>query len=247
MMTHFFCSLLITTCFGHGELLVALHWPPVSSWAEQTEPFGNPLRRYQKQEWESQLQTLRKLYGTNKEIPKEYELAALLALSHYPQLRHTRVKFIVDDVRIPIASRPAIGTMFRAKKNWVYHVVISNSKSWGSSPALLQNMTFNAQIGALGHELGHTVYYQKRSLWQMIGAGVCFISKPFRIKFERETDLRAIDYGLGWQLYDWSLELRSGRKKDNPNSWLDAFYLSPELIEAEMTAKPLYGSNLPAK
>ena len=43
-------------------------------------------------------------FGNNKELPPGYELQALLALSHYPELKDIKIRFIVDDVGIPLSK-----------------------------------------------------------------------------------------------------------------------------------------------
>ena len=187
------------------------------------------------------LAALRAAYGRNKTIPAAYELPALLALAHYPQLADAQIDFVVADVRTPIASRPAIGSLFGRRRNRVYRIVISESSHWAGSPVLVRNMSLDAQVGALGHELGHTVFYMRKSFCGLLGVGFRFLSRKYRIRFERDTDVRAIDHGLGWQLLAWSSEIRGGRHADNPMSWLDRYYLSPEKIEEYMATRDDYG------
>jgi len=212
--------------------LAAADGPP----AADAEPngYGAPRRHYRQAHWQDRLDELRARFGRNKEIPARYELPALLALSHFPQLEDAHIRFKIVHKGAPIASRPIVGTLFRAKKRRVYLVTISESERWGDHPALVRNMSFNAQIGALGHELAHTVYYEQKSFFQFIGIGASFISRRFHKRFERDTDRRAIEHGLGWQLYDWARELRGGRIEDRPDSWLDRYYLSPERIAAHI-------------
>lgn len=73
---------------------------------------------------------------------------------------------------------------------------------------------FNAQVGIIGHKLAHTVYYLHRSFFGILGDALCQLSSC-RIAFERDTDKRLIDYGLGWQRYDHAIFLRSRFASDN--------------------------------
>lgn len=190
-----------------------------------------PVRTYKAEEVSERLAYLREAFGKNKEIPPQYELAALTALSHYPELKEAKIKFVIRNSRAPIASWPVIGSLFNAKRNWCYRITISEDERWGDSLALVKNMTFNEAVGALGHELAHTVHYTEKNFFQMIAMGASFASRRFHKKFERDTDRRAIDYGLGWQLFDWAIAIRAGRYKTNKDSWLDRYYLSPQEIE----------------
>lgn len=151
-------------------------------------------------------------FGANKELPPGYELQALLALSFYPELKDTKIKFIAKDVDIPISSRPLWNSMLNHAKNRTYLVVIDTERE-GREALLLKNQPFNAQIGILGHELAHTVYYLDRSFFGIASDALCQLS-GCRIDFERETDKRLIEYGLGWQRFDHAMFLRTSLTGD---------------------------------
>ena len=195
---------------------------------------GEPRRYFREAEWRGQTEALRQRFGKNKTYPQAYELPILLALSHYPELKDAHIDFVIRNRGAPISSWPVVGSLFRAKRNWRFRITIADSGPWANSPAIMKNMSFNAQIGAMGHEIAHTAHFVRKSFFGMVGLGFCFISKSFHKRFEQDTDRRAIDYGLGWQLYDWSREIRGGRIKNNPEAWLDQYYLSPESIAAYM-------------
>ena len=112
-------------------------------------------------------------FGNNKELPPGYELQALLALSHYPELKDIKIRFIVDDVGIPLSSRPLWTSLLRSAKNRTYIVVIDNHLDGPRDVLLLQNQPFNAQVGIIGHELSHTVYYLDRSFFGIAVDGLC--------------------------------------------------------------------------
>lgn len=213
-------------------LLMVLWWMPNGDILPSD--LGESRDIYRQEQFEPLLPQLRERFGRYKSIPPQYELPALLALAHYPDLVDARIEFVIKNDGAPIASWPVIHTLFYPKGKRRYRIFISESSRWGDSPALVRNMSFNAQVGALGHELSHTAQFHQKNLFQMVGIGFCFISKKFHRNFELNTDRRAIDHGLGHQLYDWSLELRGGRVKDNPDYWLDRYYLSPERIQDYM-------------
>lgn len=167
-----------------------------------------PVREYDESVQRNRMEALLERYGQNKELPTGYELQALLALSHYPELAQTNIRFIVDDVDIPLSSRPWWGSMHRSAKNRRYLVVIDSERAGDRGTLLLKNQPFNAQVGIIGHELAHTVYYLNRSFLGILGDALCQLSSC-RIEFERATDRRLIAYGLGWQRYDHALFVRS--------------------------------------
>lgn len=214
--------------------------------AEERTPFipQQVVREYVLEEQTTNYQYLLSEFGNNKELPVGYELQALLALSHYPELRDIKIKFVVDDVDIPLSSRPYWASMFRSAKNRTYLVIIDNQREGPRDALLLKRQPFNAQTGIIGHELAHTVYYLDRSLIGILADAACQLNNC-RIKFEQDTDKRLVEYGLGWQRYDHSVFIRRSRgisieSAGNSNS----AYLSPIELLRLMESHPAYQRTL---
>ena len=72
------------------------------------------------------------------------------------------------------------------------------------------NAPVNGQVGILGHELCHIVYFSNRNSFGLIGLGVAHISTPFMDRFENKTDSMDIERGLGHQLISWVEYLHKG-------------------------------------
>lgn len=215
-------------------------WTAPATTALTMPPVGVPRTVYRREDWQPHLPALRREFGRNKEIPAQYELETLIALSHFPALKDTRIRFVLRS-KAPISSRPFVWTLLRGKKSRrVYRIGIDESDRWSGSPALLKNMSFNARIGALGHEIAHTDFYETKRWYQFLAIGASFVSKRFHKNFERGTDQRAIEAGLGYQLWLWSRDIRGGRVAESPNSWLDRYYYAPAVIQNQMQALPAY-------
>lgn len=215
-----------------------------------------PQRAYIGAQDTPRYQALRQKYGNKKKLPKGFELQALIALSHYPQLRNTRITFEVVPTMIPLASRPNPLSLLQPWREREYLVVISSKSSIKSvEPILLKNLSYNAQIGVLGHELAHTVFYLDKSSLDITRIAASYPLPSYRIKFESDTDRRAIKHGLGWQLHQWSKETLAafGRDEEDQNdkqSTIERSYLSPSQIEEFMKKLPQYQNlrpNLPAE
>lgn len=170
-------------------------------------------RTYREESETARLYYLREAYGRNKEYPPEYELQVLLALSHFPELKDADVHFVVKDYAFPISSIPKPLSTVRSPENRTYLIRIDTEMEGPRDVLLLKNQPFNAQVGILGHELAHTVYYLERSFFGIFSDGVCFLIRNCRNRFERETDVRLINHGLGWQRYDHSSFVRAGFEK----------------------------------
>jgi len=202
------------------------------------------VREYVEPEQRERFDELLTEFGRNKELPEGYELQALLALSHYPELKDTRIRFVVDNVDIPLSSRPHWASMYRSAGKRTYLVVIDSQREGNRRELLLEYQPFNAQTGIIGHELAHTVYYLDRSFFGILGDALCQLSRC-RVDFERETDKRTVDYGLGWQRYDHSVFLRSSfgidpNAEPNPGS----AYMGPRELLSLIEANPAYQSTL---
>lgn len=178
---------------------------PIRSFAQSDR--ADAVREYSEEEELLRFQSLEKEYGYKKDLPLGFELQALLALSHYPELKDVRIRFIVGDVTIPLSSRPYWATLFRSARERTYLVVIDNILEGPRDVLLLKNQPFNAQVGIIGHELAHTVYYLDRSFFGILADAYCQLSNC-RIDFERNTDTRLVEYGLGWQRYDHAMFVR---------------------------------------
>lgn len=203
----------------------------------------NVVREYKEAEERARYEYLLSEYGRHKSLPRGFELQTLLALSHYPELRDVRIRFIVDDVDIPLSSRPHWASMWRSASRRLYQVIIDTELRGAREALLLKNQPFNAQVGIIGHELAHTVYYLDRSFFGILGDAFCQFSEC-RINFERNTDNRLVDYGLGWQRYDHALFVRR-RFAPNPEATATTSggggaYMSPSELLSLIENNPSY-------
>jgi len=81
-------------------------------------------------------------------------------------------------------------------------------------------------------------------------ATIQIFSKNEVDKFEFDTDLNCINHGLGYQLLDWSINVRENLKRVN---WLGAVnltadekserYMNPSTIKNILSKHPLYQEN----
>ena len=193
-------------------------------------------------------------YSFRKKIPVEIQAQVLTALSYYPQLKDTRIKFRFKKRKTPLTSRPRIMHVFLPKKWRTYVITLSTKTTESFDPILFSRLPYNAQIGVLGHEIAHILEYRAQSSFQLIGLGFKIGNPSFVDRFEFETDARAIANGLGYQLLDWSIfvrkalgivewkgaseELESGNVPE-----ANQRYMNPETIKKYVAQNPLYSTN----
>ncbi len=169
---------------------------------------GAVVREYRREDFRGRLEELERRYGRNKILPEGYQLQALIALAHYPELRSAHIRFRVVDYPIPIAASPSIPSLFGPRENRRYNLIISSTALQTMDHLLLENIPFNGQIGIIGHELAHIADYSRRSAGGMLLLPLCLTIQDCRASFERATDRINIMRGLGWQRYDHSRFVR---------------------------------------
>jgi len=186
-------------------------------------------------------------FGKNKQLPKRFEKQTLIALSYFPELVNTKIDFILNNDITPLASIPSVWSVFKIPSDRTYLITISSQSIELLNPILLNNLTYNAQIGVLGHELSHVCDFQTWNLFDFIKHVLKNISSTYLDQFEYNTDKICIDHGLGYQLKAWSLDTRQklGIKRFMSESDIKngrERYMNPNTIDRFMAQDTLYNA-----
>jgi hypothetical protein len=197
--------------------------------------------------------TLLKKYGRNKELIPQFALQTLIALSYYPELVNTHVRFIYRHAYETLETKPDFPALLNKSGKRSFTVTISDSSIPRIEPILLKNMDFNAQIGIIGHELSHVADFANQTLLHLMGSGIEHVlSAAYIDRFEYRTDSLCIAHGLGYQLLAWSTFIR---KTMNTENWRGAVnidqmpikeerYMNPATIMKQIENNPLYAGTL---
>lgn len=163
-------------------------------------------------------------------VPKEFELAIAIALSYYPELAETKIKFKYQKISTTLNARPTITSLlFSKREDRIYILRVNNSLK--DSVISVSDVPFNAKIGLFAHEFSHFADYSKKSMFGVIGRGISYASKKSKTTFEKEIDLKTIQRGLGWQLYDWSnFVLNDSNADEKYKEFKKETYMTPESI-----------------
>ncbi len=208
-------------------LINAIHFP-----REGKQEIPKPVQEYtledlakNKSQWEQQ-------FGKHKICDASVTDQFFAALHHYPEIHHGR--FFVKRVKTDYAhsSRPIWYTLLLPFLTRKYLIAISNQLPPEREPTKFDNLSLNAQIGVLGHELSHSLDYFYKSNTEIMLTGIAYSFASFKKRLEVETDQSTVDHHLGFQLLSWSKEVNAIIK--------DGGYLSPEKIEALMRKNPAY-------
>lgn len=195
-----------------------------------------------------EIATLKSEYGNNKELVASYENQILIALSYFPELKGVKIIFRIKNRTTPLATRPTLLSMFQSAKKRTYIITISEKSTNYLDTIVFKKLNYNAQIGVLGHELCHVSDYLNKGFGKMCNiAAKELFSKRATDNFEFNTDLNCINHGLGYQLLDWSSNVRKNLKRAN---WRGAVnltvdqkserYMNPNTIIEFLSKHPLY-------
>jgi len=193
-------------------------------------------------------------FGKYKNMPASIEKPVLIALSYYPELKNIHIRFRIKKRHTPLQTRASWTGLFKRKEIRDYVITISDSTEPMLTPLLFKNVSFNPQIGVAGHELAHVADFSTYSSLRIIWHGIRNVSQKYIDKFEFKTDSICIAHGLGYQLLQWSENLR---KKMNTINWRGADnahkpqhterYMNPSTIQQRINTNPLYHPLISAK
>src|ERR1041385_1498985 len=96
-------------------------------------------------------------YAINKVIPDEFKKPILIALSYFPELKDIHIIFRIKKQYSGLTTKPDLISVFKRKDHRTYLITISNQTIDTLKPLMFQNLTFEEQVGVIGHELSHVV------------------------------------------------------------------------------------------
>lgn len=167
-------------------------------------------------------------------VNPDYKLAAIAALSFYPELIDSKIVFKDRKTTSSSNARPNIFSCFfkkRHKRKYIISMNIDNR----DSILKINNLSFNAKVGLIGHELAHVFDYSQSNIFRLIGRLFSYAFKNKRQAYEKETDSQTIARGMGWQLYDWStFVLYESCATEKYKSFKKQYYLKPEEIKKKI-------------
>jgi hypothetical protein len=186
------------------------------------------------------------IYSKNKEIPGQYQKPILAALSHFPELKDVHIIFRIRKQYTPLSTKPDVASVFKRKNYRTYIITISDQTIDTLKRLLFQNLTFEEQVGVIGHELSHVVDFNSKNFPQTVGIGIGHISKKYLDKMEFNTDRICIQHGLGQYLLAYSEHVREIMhvhnwrgvdyiNKGNGNGQYER-YMNPDTIEKYMSS-----------
>lgn len=166
----------------------------------------------------------------SKKIEVPYRDAIQEALAYFPDLYNVGVVFKEKKGLFPLKTRPVWWNMLGWRERRIYKVIISKTSVRELEPALLSNLTHEAQVGIIGQEMAKIAHFQYLSMPKLIEIFIKHPFRKYRMQFERDHCIRAIKHGLGWQLYEWSRQMKKLETGNPVIQRYNGFFLEPEEI-----------------
>lgn len=175
---------------------------------------------------------LKKEFGNKKQFPRQFEKQILIALSYYSELKNTAILFRIRARHTGLNTRATWSGVFEPPGKRQFVITISDSTENMLMPLMFKNLSFNAQVGVMGHELAHAAYFLAMTTGQIIAHVIKNVSARYIDRFEYNTDAICIAHGLGYQLLEYSSYVR---KKMDREYWRGSdFAQHPMNIERYM-------------
>lgn len=180
---------------------------------------------------EIEIEQLRNEFGRHKSIPAKYEAAILTALSKYPELKEVRINFILKDKHsVPYGTAPSFLSVFSEPEDREYNISILEKADPPMFYALIKNLTFEAKVGVLGHEIAHVVQYNSLEKGELLKFLAFYLIPEFQEKVEKAADMAAIIHGLGQELLEHAIYIRSIPGYTEERKTINKNYLKPSEI-----------------
>ncbi len=168
-------------------------------------------------------EAMMKAFGKNKILPSGYEEQTILALSHFPELKDTYIQFRLHPSHATLRTRIDAFSLLKRRDHRYYVITISSRTIEKLKLIMFSQMSSNAQVGILGHEISHALDFSKKNFWQCIVSGTRHLSPEFVDSLEFHTDLICIKHGLGRELEAWSRFVRTNMRVKN---WRGSDYVN---------------------
>lgn len=177
----------------------------------------------------------------NQTYPSSISKEVECALSFYPSLKETKIKFIIKPglQNSFMKAQPDTWSLLKGRKKRVYRIYISNVFRVDNYKLAVQDIPSDVLIGWLGHELGHVMDYETRSTLNLIGFGIRYLTSD---NYVRKVERIADSYAVSHQMYTYILKtkkfiLSNTNLSEKYKNKIKKLYVSPDeilkLVEAQ--------------
>lgn len=157
-----------------------------------------------------------------------------LALKYFPQLKNVKItfKFKSDIKKSTMQAQPRFKSLFKPRSKREYYIFISEKFKISDKEFKTINVPPDVMTGWIGHELGHVLDYENRSVLNLIWFGVRYLyMEKHIVEAERAADTFAVNQGMEeFILKTKDFILNHADIDEDYKKRIKRFYLSPEEI-----------------
>ncbi len=143
----------------------------------------------------------------------EHQYAYLLKFYPNLLLKTIRVKFV--NSKHPFKIKPKFSSIFKAPIQREYRVFYSKTTHSTMDSVLLNNLSFNSQLGCISIQLSLIEDLSTGGFFNFLYWYARNWSKKGRRKLYHDAEHRSLELGLGYQLYDYNTEFFHRLQIDN--------------------------------
>jgi len=173
-------------------------------------------------------------------------------LSFFPELTCKNILVDYRFSKFTVRSRPFSGSVLRMPSHRRYKMTFSKSTFSIMDSVLIQNLSFNSQIGLLAVQLSLIEDVSTGGLFNLLEFYFKSLSPKGRNKLYRDAEVRCLELGLGHQLLSYNLEFSEKLKIENWQSVIGydnyiRYYrnrsMKPDLVRTFLNDLPVYIQN----
>lgn len=157
-----------------------------------------------------------------------------LALDYFPQLEDVKItfKFKSDIKKSTMQAQPNFKSLFKPRSKREYYIFISEKFKISGQEFKTINVPTEVMTGWIGHELGHILDYENRSVLNLIWFGIRYLyMEKHIIEAERAADTFAVNQGMeDYILKTKNFILDHAEIDKSYKKRIQRYYLSPEEI-----------------
>jgi hypothetical protein len=185
--------------------------------------FANPMT----------FEEMKTAFGFNKVLLPELEAPAIIALSFYPELKNTSIRFEYKKISTTMCTRPLLSSAFKNQRTYVIYINTDVAKIGGVS---YTELNLVQRVGIIAHELAHIIDFENKSNFSVVKCGILYSCAPkYHVKMERATDEIVIKKGLGKELFEFSnYVINTSQASEKYKAFKRKNYLLPEEIKQRM-------------
>ncbi|WP_421977377.1 hypothetical protein [Roseivirga seohaensis] len=173
-------------------------------------------------------------FGWRKKIPEEIRTPALIALSHYPELKGIKIEFRFAEKKNKsvMSARPSLKSVFSLLEDRAYVIYVRRRFVIEGKLMRIEELPQTILVGWIGHELGHVMDYKDRSVLSLIGFGLGYLILGKYIRAaERRADEFAVRHGLRSEILETkNFILNNTHLPERYKKKIKRLYLSPEEV-----------------